>query len=154
MIHRLSPPILLTAAAVTLLCVAMVTLRHAAPEITAAVILVLAMLAGTGVGASVTSPTPRRPPPLRSPPQPHRGGEGGGGVEAQGDVDGGGPPAFQYGRRATGQIHPGPRSDHRAERLGQPPDRLRVSGLAHVPPLRRSLRPAPELRCSGSGRPR
>jgi hypothetical protein len=59
MLHRLKPPILVTIVAVALACLAVVTLRNAAPQIAAAVIILLVMLAGVGVGASVTAPDPR-----------------------------------------------------------------------------------------------
>ena len=59
MLHRLKPPILLTIAAVVLACIAVATLRDASPQIVAATIVLLAMLAGVGVGASVASPGPR-----------------------------------------------------------------------------------------------
>jgi hypothetical protein len=44
---------LITAVAVVLLVLAVATLRDASPEITAAVILFLVVLAGIGIGASV-----------------------------------------------------------------------------------------------------
>ena len=59
MLHRLKPPILVTIAAVVLACVAVATLRDAAPQIVAATIVLLAMVAGIGVGASVASPRHR-----------------------------------------------------------------------------------------------
>jgi hypothetical protein len=59
MLHRLNAPVLVTVAAVLALGVAMVTLRDAAPEIVAAVIVVLVMIAGAGVGATVISQSPR-----------------------------------------------------------------------------------------------
>jgi hypothetical protein len=55
--HRFRPSSLLTAAAVVLLFVAMATLRDAPADITAAVIVLLVMLAG--IGASVDTHAPR-----------------------------------------------------------------------------------------------
>jgi len=61
MLHRLKPPILVTIAAIALACVAVVTLRDAAPEIAGAVILLLVVIAGAGVGAGADSgPQQRR----------------------------------------------------------------------------------------------
>ena len=59
MLRRFNLPLLITALAMVLLCVAMLALRHAAPEIAAAVILVLVVIAGAGVGASLTPQSPR-----------------------------------------------------------------------------------------------
>ena len=56
--HRIRPWFLLTAAAVVFLFVAMATLRHAPADITAAVFLLLAMLAGIGIGAGVDTRAP------------------------------------------------------------------------------------------------
>ncbi len=57
--HRFRPPLLLTVAAVILLFVAIATLRDAPSDITAAVIVLLVMLAGVGIGASVDTHAPR-----------------------------------------------------------------------------------------------
>jgi hypothetical protein len=57
--HRFRPPLLLTLAAVILLFVVIATLRDASPNITAAVIVLLVMLAGVGIGASVDTHVPR-----------------------------------------------------------------------------------------------
>jgi hypothetical protein len=59
MLHRLKPPMLVTIVAGLLLVLTPLTLRGVAPEFAAAAIVLLAMLAGIGVGASVTSPGPR-----------------------------------------------------------------------------------------------
>lgn len=56
--HRIRPWFFLTAAAVVLLFVAMATLRDAPADITAAVFLLLFMLAGIGLGASVDTHAP------------------------------------------------------------------------------------------------
>ncbi len=62
MLPRFRPPLLLTAVAVILLFVALAALRDAPADITAAVLLLLTMLAGIGIGASadIHSPKNRR----------------------------------------------------------------------------------------------
>ena len=58
MARHFRPPLLITVAAVILLFVAMATLRDASANITAAVIVLLVMLAGIGIGASVDTHAP------------------------------------------------------------------------------------------------
>ncbi len=59
MLHRMRPSLLLTALALGLLVVATFTLRDAPGDIIAAVFLLLFMLAGIGIGASVDTHAPR-----------------------------------------------------------------------------------------------
>lgn len=56
--HCVRPWFLLTATAVVLLFVAMATLRDAPADLTAATLLLLAMLAGIGIGAGVDTHAP------------------------------------------------------------------------------------------------
>ena len=61
MFSRFRPSLLITAVAVILLFVALAALRNAPADITAAVLLLLTMFAGLGIGASVdVHPPPRR----------------------------------------------------------------------------------------------
>jgi hypothetical protein len=60
MFRRLNIPAVVTIAAMVLACVAMLTLSHVDAEITGVVIIVLVLIAGTGVGFSVASPGARR----------------------------------------------------------------------------------------------